>query len=192
MNERLTTTAGAPVADNQNSLTAGPRGPGAAAGLSAAREACAPESRAHSRTRGSCQRLGRFRHADRDQRHHADTPGRSSSAPVGKKTDLLIRFSTVAGEQRRRRCRTRRARLRHEVLHRGGQLGPGRQQHAGVLHPRSAQISRTSSIRRSATRRPTCAAPTAMWDFWSLSPGEPASGYHSDVGPRPAAELRVS
>ena len=27
MNEHLTTTAGAPVADNQNSLTAGPRGP---------------------------------------------------------------------------------------------------------------------------------------------------------------------
>jgi hypothetical protein len=27
MSERLTTTAGAPVADNQNTLTAGPRGP---------------------------------------------------------------------------------------------------------------------------------------------------------------------
>lgn len=27
MNEHLTATAGAPVADNQNSLTAGPRGP---------------------------------------------------------------------------------------------------------------------------------------------------------------------
>ena len=26
--EKLTTTAGAPVADNQNVLTAGPRGPG--------------------------------------------------------------------------------------------------------------------------------------------------------------------
>ena len=32
-------------------------------------------------------------------------------------------------------------------------------------------------------------SPTAMWDFWSLSPGEPAPGHHSDVRPRPADQL---
>ena len=32
--KNLTTTAGAPIADNQNSQTAGPRGSGSASGLS--------------------------------------------------------------------------------------------------------------------------------------------------------------
>ena len=29
-------------------------------------------------------------------------------------------------------------------------------------------------------------SPTAMWDFWSLSPGEPAPGHDPDLGSRPA------
>ena len=87
---------------------------------------------------------------------------------------------------RRRRCRARRARLRAEVLHRGRQLGPGRQQHAGVLRARPATSSPTSSTRRSATRKTNMRSPTAMWDFWSLSPGEPAPGHDPDVRPRPA------
>ena len=40
------------------------------------------------------------------------------------------------------RHRARRARLRHQVLHQRGQLRPGRQQHAGVLHPGRHQVPR--------------------------------------------------
>ena len=40
------------------------------------------------------------------------------------------------------RPRPRRARLRGEALHAGGQLGPRRQQHPGVLHPGRDQVPR--------------------------------------------------
>ena len=61
---------------------------------------------------------------------------------VGKQTPVFARFSTVAGSRGARRQRARPARLRAEVLHRGRQLGPRGQQHAGLLHPRSAQVPR--------------------------------------------------
>ena len=66
----LTTTAGIPVGDNQNSLTAGARG-GSHAGLPPV------EKMAHSiRTipeRVVVPRGWRFRHVHRDERHHAFT-----------------------------------------------------------------------------------------------------------------------
>ncbi len=40
------------------------------------------------------------------------------------------------------RFRARPARLRRQVLHRRGQLRHGRQQHAGLLHPRPAEVPR--------------------------------------------------
>ena len=70
---------------------------------------------------------------------------------VGKQTQMLARFSTVGGENALGRHRARPARLRAEVLHRGGQLGHGRQQHADLLHPRPPRSSPTSSTPRSAS-----------------------------------------
>ncbi len=61
-----------------------------------------------------------------------------------------------AGRSRLQRHRARRARLRHQVLHRRGQLGPGRQRHAGILHPGRDQVSRfrPCSEARAAQRNP--------------------------------------
>ena len=92
------------------------------------------------------------------QRHHAYTKAKLF-AEVGKKTDVLPALLHRRRRARRGRRRARRARLRPQVLHRGRQLGPGRQQHAGLLRPRSLQVPATSSTPRSAIRGPTCATP---------------------------------
>ena len=52
----------------------------------------------------------------------------------GTRTEGIIRFSTVAGERGCPGHLARPARLLAEALHQRGQLGHGRQQHAGLLH----------------------------------------------------------
>ena len=61
----------------------------------------------------------------------------------------------------RRRARldrhgARRARLRRQVLHGRRQLGPGRQQHPGVLHPGRDEVSRSDPRGRSPSRITRC------------------------------------
>ena len=94
----LTTAAGAPVADNQNSLTAGPRGPLLAQDLwlneklaHFVREVI-PERRMHAKGSGA---FGTFTVTN-------DISAYSCAdifSEVGKQTPLLARFSTVAGER---------------------------------------------------------------------------------------------
>ena len=66
-------------------------------------------------------------------------------AEVGKQTPVFVRFSTVLGE----RGSTDTARdvrgIRRQVLHGRGQLGSGRQQHPGVLHPGRDEVSRSGA-----------------------------------------------
>ena len=57
-----------------------------------------------------------------------------------------IRFSTVDRRPRLLRGRPRPARLRGQVQHRGRQLGPRRQQPAGLLHPRRDQVPRRDPL----------------------------------------------
>ena len=94
--ERLTTTAGAPIADNQNSLTAGERGPlllrdwQLLEKLAHQNRERIPERTVHAKGWGA---FGTFTVTkDITQYTLADvfTPG--------KKTPMLARFSTVAGE----------------------------------------------------------------------------------------------
>ena len=98
MNDRMTTTAGAPVADNQNSLTAGPRGPVLMQDYQLTREAGPPEPRADPGARRPCQGLGRLRHADRHPRHHPIHQARKCSPRSARRPRCSLRFSTVAGE----------------------------------------------------------------------------------------------
>jgi len=92
----LTTAAGIPLSDNQNALTAGPRGPLAPRPrLAALREARALQPRAHRRARSAREGLGRLRHLYRHRRHHALHQSRIFSA-VGKQTPLVVRFCRVA------------------------------------------------------------------------------------------------
>ena len=96
--KKLTTAAGAPVADNQNTQTAGPRGPALLQDVwhleklaHFAREVI-PERRMHAKGSGA---FGTFTVTHDITKF---TKAKLFSA-VGKKTDLFMRFSTVAGER---------------------------------------------------------------------------------------------
>jgi len=97
-NKKLTTAAGAPVPDNQNTMTAGPRGPVLLQDvwylekLAHFDREVIPERRMHAKGSGA---YGTFT-VTRDITRY--TKAKIFSA-VGKKTDLFVRFSTVAGER---------------------------------------------------------------------------------------------
>ncbi len=92
-----TTTAGAPVADNQNSLTAGPRGPVLMQDwqliekLAHQNRERIPERVVHAKGWGAYGTLTITHDITRYTRAKL-------FSQVGKKTDLILRFSTVAGE----------------------------------------------------------------------------------------------
>ena len=95
--KKLTTSAGAPVADNQNSLTAGPRGPlliqdyQLLEKLAHQNRERIPERVVHAKGWGA---HGTFTVTHDITRY---TKAKIFSE-VGKKTDMIARFSTVAGE----------------------------------------------------------------------------------------------
>lgn len=98
MSKKLTTAAGCPVADNQNVMTAGPRGPQLLQDvwflekLAHFDREVIPERRMHAKGSGAygcftvTQDISRYTRA-------------KIFSKVGKKTDLFVRFSTVAGER---------------------------------------------------------------------------------------------
>jgi len=94
----LTTTAGAPVADNQNSITAGPRGPVLLQDyqliekLAHQNRERIPERVVHAKGWGA---FGTFTVTNDVTRF---TRAKLFAA-VGKQTEVVARFSTVAGEQ---------------------------------------------------------------------------------------------
>jgi catalase len=96
--KKLTTNAGAPVPDNQNVMTAGPRGPQLLQDvwflekLAHFDREVIPERRMHAKGSGA---YGHFTVTHDITRY---TKARIFSS-VGKKTDLFVRFSTVAGER---------------------------------------------------------------------------------------------
>ncbi|NLT72064.1 MAG: catalase, partial [Verrucomicrobiaceae bacterium] len=101
MNEdkkKLTTAAGCPVAGNQDSITAGPRGPMLLQDvwflekLAHFDREVIPERRMHAKGSGA---YGTFTVTHDITRH---TRAKIFSE-IGKKTDMFVRFSTVAGER---------------------------------------------------------------------------------------------
>ncbi len=96
--KKLTTAAGAPVVDNQNVMTAGPRGPALLQDvwflekLAHFDREVIPERRMHAKGSGA---YGTFTVTHDITRY---TKARIFSK-VGKKTELFTRFSTVAGER---------------------------------------------------------------------------------------------
>jgi len=95
---KLTTNAGAPVPDNQNAMTAGPRGPMLLQDvwflekLAHFDREVIPERRMHAKGSGA---YGTFTVT------HDITKFTKAAlfSKIGKKTDLFVRFSTVAGER---------------------------------------------------------------------------------------------
>jgi catalase len=96
--EKLTTNAGAPVVDNQNAMTAGPRGPMLLQDvwflekLASFDREVIPERRMHAKGSGA---YGTFT-VTHDVTRYTKA---AIFSEIGKKTDLFVRFSTVAGER---------------------------------------------------------------------------------------------
>ncbi len=95
--KKLTTSAGAPVADNQNSMTAGPRGPlllqdyQLIEKLAHQNRERIPERVVHAKGWGA--------HGTLTVTHDITKYTKAKIfSEVGKKTELIARFSTVAGE----------------------------------------------------------------------------------------------
>ena len=186
--EVMTTDAGRPVATIRIRLTVGPRGPVVFEDFPAVRKNGAFQPRTHPRTRRPRQRLRRSRAFRLHQRgnhevHHRQTIFRS------RQEDPHL-HPLLDGRRRKRLCRyrARPARLRAEVLHRRRQLGHDRQQHARLLHSRSAEVRRFHSH---AEARPANQPEVAHHDvgFLVALAGIAASGHHPVLRSRHARRL---
>jgi len=98
MKKKLTTSSGAPVVDNQNVMTAGPRGPMLLQDiwylekLAHFDREVIPERRMHAKGSGA---FGTF-----TVTHDITKYTRAKIfSEIGKKTEMFVRFSTVAGER---------------------------------------------------------------------------------------------
>ena len=163
----LTTTAGAPVADNQNSITAGPRGPllledyQLIEKLAHQNRERIPERTVHAKGWGAFGTLTITGDISKYTRAKCLQPG--------AKTDMLARFSTVAGE-------LGAADAERDV--RGFALkfytDEGNWDLVGnntpVFFVRDAYKFPDFIHTQKRHPRTNMRSPTAMWDFWSLSP----------------------
>jgi catalase len=164
----LTTTAGAPVSDNQNSLTAGSRGPVLLQDyqliekLAHQNRERIPERVVHAKGWGA---HGTFTVTNDITKY---TRAKVFSQ-VGKKTEIISRFSTVAGE-------TGAADAERDV--RGFSVKFYTEQGNWDLVGNNTPVFfvrdplKFPDFIRTQKRHPrtNLRSPTAMWDFWSLSP----------------------
>ena len=164
---RMTTTAGAPVADNQNSQTAGPRGPVLLQDyqliekLAHQNRERIPERVVHAKGWGAFGTL--------TVTHDISRYTRAAVFKKGTKTDMLARFSTVAGEM---------GAADHERDVRGFALkfytSEGNWDLVGnntpVFFVRDPLKFPDFIHTQKRHPRTNLRSPNAMWDFWSLSP----------------------
>ncbi len=165
---QLTTSAGIPVGDNQNSLTAGPRGP------LLVQDWQLFEKHAHFNRERIPERVV---HAKGSGAHGTFTctndAARFTKAAIfgsaGKKTDCLVRFSTVAGE---------RGAADAERDVRGFAVKFYTEEGNWDLVGNNTPVFfvrdpyKFSDFIHTQKRDPgtNLRSPVAMWDFWSLSP----------------------
>jgi catalase len=164
----LTTTAGAPVADNQNSVTAGPRGPVLMQDyqliekLAHQNRERIPERVVHAKGWGAYGTLTVTEDISVFTRA-------TIFSDVGKKTDLFLRFSTVAGE-------LGAADAERDV--RGFAIKFYTEEGNWDLVGNNTPVFfirdplKFPDFIRTQKRHPktNLRSPTAMWDFWSQSP----------------------
>jgi catalase len=170
MSERptLTTSAGAPVADNQNALSAGPRGPlllqdyQLLEKLAHQNRERIPERTVHAKGWGA--------HGTLTVTHDITRYTRAKVfAQVGKQTPMIARFSTVAGE-------AGAADAERDV--RGFSMKFYTEEGNWDLVGNNTPVFfvrdplKFPDFIRTQKRHPrtNLRSPTAMWDFWSLSP----------------------
>jgi len=168
MSERLTTTAGAPVADNQNTLTAGPRGPVLLEDyqliekLAHQNRERIPERTVHAKGWGAFGTLTITHDITRYTRAKV-------FSTVGKKTDMLLRFSTVAGELGAADAErdVRGFAMKYYTEEGNWDLVGNNTPVFFVRDPLKFPDFIHTQKRHPRTN---LRSPTAMWDFWSLSP----------------------
>jgi catalase len=164
----LTTTAGAPIGDNQNSVTAGPRGPVLLQDyqliekLAHQNRERIPERTVHAKGWGA---LGTLTVTHDITKYTAA----KIFSQVGRKTDLIVRFSTVAGElgaaDAERDVRGFAVKLYTEE---GNWDLVGN--NTPVFFVRDPYKFPDFIHTQKRHPRTNLRSPTAMWDFWSLSP----------------------
>lgn len=164
----MTTTAGAPVADNQNSVTAGARGPVLLQDyqllekLAHQNRERIPERVVHAKGWGAYGTLTVTHDISRYTRAKI-------FSQVGKKIDMLARFSTVAGEQGAADAErdVRGFALKFYTEEGNWDLVGNNTPVFFVRDPLKFPDFIHTQKRHPKTN---LRSPTAMWDFWSLSP----------------------
>ncbi|MCC5830516.1 MAG: catalase, partial [Phycisphaeraceae bacterium] len=166
--QQLTTSAGIPVGDNQNSLTAGPRGPLLVQDWQLFEKHAhfnrerIPERVVHAKGSGA---YGTFT-VTKDISKYTRA---SIFSKVGKQTECLLRFSTVAGERGAADAErdVRGFALKFYTDEGNWDLVGNNTPVFFVRDPyKFPDFIRTQKRDPKTNLR----NPTAMWDFWSLSP----------------------
>src|ERR1700737_2460729 len=164
----LTTTSGAPVADNQNSLTAGPLGPVLIQDfhllekLAHQNRERIPERTVHAKGSGAYGTLTITNDVARYTRAAA-------LSKIGKKTEAFLRFSIVAGERGAADAeRDVRGFALRFYTEEGNWDIVGN--NTPVFFVRDALKFPDFIHTQKRHPKTNMRSPTAMWDFWSLSP----------------------
>ncbi len=164
----LTTTAGAPIADNQNSATAGARGPVLLQDyqllekLAHQNRERIPERTVHAKGWGA---YGTLTITNDITKYTTAKP----FSVVGKKTEMLARFSTVAGELGAADAeRDVRGFALKFYTEEGNWDLVGN--NTPVFFVREAYKFPDFIHTQKRHPKTNLRSPTAMWDFWSLSP----------------------
>ena len=190
MADRLTTSGGSPVSDNQNALTAGPRGPVLMQDyqliekLAHQNRERIPERVVHAKGWGAYGTLT----VTHDITKYTKA---KIFSEVGKKTEMIARFSTVAGEAGAADAErdVRGFALKFYTEEGNWDLVGNNTPVFFVRDPYKFPDFIHTQKRHPKTN---LRSPTAMWDFWSLSPEIAAPGDHPVVGPRPARSACVT
>jgi len=164
----LTTASGMPVADNQNSITAGPRGPVLMQDfhllekLAHQNRERIPERTVHAKGSGAYGTLTVTHDVSRYTKAKA-------LAQIGKKTEAFLRFSTVAGERGAADAErdVRGFALRFYTEEGNWDIVGNNTPVFFVRDPLKFPDFIHTQKRHPKTN---LRSPTAMWDFWSLSP----------------------
>lgn len=165
---RLTTSAGAPIADNQNSLTAGPRGPVLMQDyqliekLAHQNRERIPERTVHAKGWGA--------HGTFTVTHDISQYTKAKIFDkVGKKTEVIARFSTVAGEMGAADAErdVRGFSVKYYTEEGNWDLVGNNTPVFFIRDPlKFPDFIHTQKRHPKTNMR----SGTAMWDFWSLSP----------------------
>ena len=179
----MTTDAGRPVGDNQNSLTVGPRGPVVFEDyllfekMAHFNRERIPERVVHAKGSGA---HGTF---TCHQRHHEIHDREAVRSQVGKKTPTFMRFSTVGGEKGSADTeRDPRGFAVKFYTEEGNWDMVGN--NTPVFFIRDPLKFGDFIHTQKRDPQTNLKSPTMMWDFWSLSPESLASGHDSVLRPR--------